>query len=314
LGLLLERYLFSAARYHGLGVERALQHPVGLVVVLTSVFFLAYAAFAFARGGRSERSMVLSLLAGAAVVLTAEQLYYLRLPWTVDAITLAQGLGVLALGLMLAAAVREYLEIQVTLTHSAALVERRRVARDLHDGLAQDLALIAAHGAQMAQELGSEHPVTVAAKRALAVTRETISDLSDLGSSQPDVALEAIAHELGDRFGIGVVVDAHPDTLLPRDATEHVVRIAREAIANAARHGGAHSVEVSLSRTDAGVVLRVCDDGSGIGARTVPAEGFGLRSMRERAAAAGAQLTLRKREAGGTELKVVLPCRVASGS
>ena len=56
--------------------------------------------------------------------------------------------------------------------------ERRRIARDLHDGLAQDLAFIAAHGDQIAREAGEEHPLAIAARRALALSRGAIADLS----------------------------------------------------------------------------------------------------------------------------------------
>ena len=88
-----------------------------------------------------------------------------------------------------------------------------------------------------------------------------------------------------------------------------MTRIAREAIANAARHGQADNVVVSLRPVTEGVSLSVRDDGRGIrcspGAETL--EGFGLRSMRERAAALGGCLTVRPRRSGGTELEVLLP-------
>ena len=88
-----------------------------------------------------------------------------------------------------------------------------------------------------------------------------------------------------------------------------MTRIAREAIANAARHGGARNVVVSLRNASAGVALRVVDDGCGIaGADGVVApEGFGLSSMRDRAAALGGHLSVRPARRGGTELEVVLP-------
>ena len=88
-----------------------------------------------------------------------------------------------------------------------------------------------------------------------------------------------------------------------------MTRIAREAIANAARHGGARNVIVSLRQIDAGIALRVVDDGCGIASTDLdPApEGFGLRSMRERAAALGGELNVRQPARGGTELEVVLP-------
>jgi signal transduction histidine kinase len=113
---------------------------------------------------------------------------------------------------------------------------------------------------------------------------------------------------LRDRFDIGVDLDAQLDAELAPEMRENVVRIAREAIANAARHGEAEHVSVSLTRSEQGVLLRVRDDGCGI-ARAVPSgtrEGFGLRSVRERAAARGGHLILSQPADGGTELEVLL--------
>jgi signal transduction histidine kinase len=309
-GMLLDGQMIGGTAHRQLGIERTLHHPPGLVVVIVTVLFFAYAAIAFARRGRGERNAFLTLLGGVAAVLAAVQLYYLRLPSSsVDAITFRQVLMALALGLLLVAALRKDLEIRAARTRAAAMAERRRVAEDLHDGLAQDLALIAAHGARMARELGDDYPLAVAAKRALAVSRKTISGLSDMSATPPAQALEAIAQELGDRFGVGIAVDAQPDAPVPVDARDDIARIAREAIANAARHGGARNIVVSLRRTELGVSLRVCDDGCGIaaGGGPAPSEGFGLRSLRERAAALGGWLHVRERRAGGTELEVFLP-------
>ena len=112
---------------------------------------------------------------------------------------------------LVAAAVSQELQLRARAARAAALAERRRVAQDLHDGIAQDLAFIVAHGAQMARELGDEHPITVAARRALSVSRGTISELSDLSATNADEALEAVALELRGRFGIAITVYAHPD-------------------------------------------------------------------------------------------------------
>jgi signal transduction histidine kinase len=118
-----------------------------------------------------------------------------------------------------------------------------------------------------------------------------------------------VAQELRDRFHVAIAVDAHLDADLPSAAREHVSRIAREAIANAARHGGARNVTVSLRSAPSGVALRVVDDGCGIADADGEAapEGFGLSSMRERAAALGGHLSVRPARRGGTELEVVLP-------
>ena len=130
-----------------------------------------------------------------------------------------------------------------------------------------------------------------------------------MSATNADEALEAVALELRGRFGIAITVYAHPDVRIPPEATEHVTRIAREAIANAARHGQADNVVVSLRPATEGMSLSVRDDGQGIPcspAGETP-EGFGLRSMRERAAALGGCLTVRPRRSGGTELEVLLP-------
>jgi signal transduction histidine kinase len=180
------------------------------------------------------------------------------------------------------------------------------VAQDLHDGLAQDLAIIVAHGRQMAEHLGGEHPLAVAASRALSVSRDTISDLSDLSHVRPREALEAVGQELGSLYGVAVAVSVHPDVELATAAREQVLRIAREAIANAARHGHAQNVLVSLKRTASGLVLKVQDDGDGILGPAGPApEGFGMGTMRERAASLGGFLAVRAPGGGGTELRVV---------
>jgi signal transduction histidine kinase len=157
--------------------------------------------------------------------------------------------------------------------------------------------------------VGEEHPVVVAARRALAVSRSTISDLSDPAGATASEALDAVAQELRDRFDIAIAVHAQIDDHVPSGVREHLSRIAREAIANAARHGQARNVLVSLRRADGGLALRVVDDGCGIpiSDRGATPDGFGLHSMRERAGAVGGHLTVRPAPQGGTELEVVLP-------
>jgi signal transduction histidine kinase len=120
--------------------------------------------------------------------------------------------------------------------------------------------------------------------------------------------MEAIAHELGERFGMHIVTDVSCDAPLTPDSRNEVGRITREAIANAARHGEAQNVLVALKQTDAGLVLRVVDDGHGIHEHFDRAdEGFGIRSMRERAAGLGGTLRMRNGRNQGTELEVTFP-------
>jgi signal transduction histidine kinase len=227
-----------------------------------------------------------------------------------DRIEPSHGLGVLAFALLLAAIARQELTERRRLASAAALAERQRVARDLHDGLAQDLAFIAAHSGEIARSVDAGHLVAAAAQRALALARGTISELSVSQELSAHEALEAVALEQRDRFGIDVDVDSSPDAELSPALRDDVLRIAREAIANAARHGRARSVVVSLTRREGGSeLLRVHDDGCGIpaGESRGMFEGFGLRTMRERAAGFGGALRIDSANRYGTELEVTLP-------
>jgi signal transduction histidine kinase len=292
------------------GLAATAHHPFELVLVIAAVAMYVRAGIAFAARERAVRDGSSAFLCGGALLLGAAQLQHLALPLiSPDSISAREPIRIVAIALLLIAALRHELQARTILARSAASAERTRVARDLHDGLAQDLALIAAHSDRIAAEFGPDHPVVIAAKRALQLSRETISQLSDSSGSSPREALEAVAHELGNRFGIAVAVDAQLDGELAPEAREHVLRIAREAIANAARHGGAKHVIVSLKRVDGVVSLRVRDDGRGIAGpdREATPEGFGLRSIHERAASLGGYMTVRTPGRSGTELEVVLP-------
>ncbi len=298
----------SAAAVYGL--RAALTHPLTLVLALAASAVFANAAGAFLRRERKEYPGA-ELIAAALIVLGVAELHYFAVPFLgPDWIGPSQGLGVVAFALLLAGMVVEELNERRWLASVAALAERRRVARDLHDGLAQDLAFIAAHGALIDRSLGAEHPVAFAARRALDIARDTISELSVSHEVSARDALEAVALEQRKRFGIVVDVDAPADAELSPAVREDVLRIAREAIANAARHGRAKTVVVSLIRREGGrELLRVRDDGCGIpgGDSGAMPEGFGLRSMRDRAAGFGGGLRIRRGNGCGTELELTLP-------
>jgi signal transduction histidine kinase len=183
--------------------------------------------------------------------------------------------------------------------------ERRRLAADLHDGMAQDLALIAAHEPRLTQDLGAEHPVAVAARQALATARGAIVDLSASAEPTTTDALQAVAGELSRRHGVRVDVDAAPENLVG-DHREAVVRIAREAIVNAVRHGGAANVRVRLRTDGDQLLLRIDDDGRGLPQPIVVGtrSGYGLREMRNWAERIGGQLTTQPGVDGGTAVKV----------
>jgi signal transduction histidine kinase len=309
-GAILTKALSGAGPRPVSGIGHALGQPLAAFVVIASAALLLDAAARFSHRARAEHSDAMRLLAAAVLLLAITRLYYLALPWvSPNWVSSREVVRLLAFGLIVAAAALQEVDVRAGMARAAAIAERLRVARDLHDGLAQDLAFIAAHGARMAGDLGAEHPLAAAARNALAVSRGTISDLSDTSSASARDALEAVADELRGRFGIAIAIDAAADVKLSSDAREEVLRIAREAITNAARHGHAKNVTVSLAGAAAGLVLQIRDDGSGIfaGGPAAPREGFGIRSMRERTATLNGSLTVTEHSRGGTELRVVVP-------
>jgi signal transduction histidine kinase len=307
IGWLLRGQLVSP--YSESGFHQALGHPLAFAILIATAALYIWAAAEFAHRGQLERGQVLPLLAEALLLLAAARLYFLALPWSSPLeISLREALRLLAFGLIFSAMLRRELEIRAGAARAAAVAERHRVARDLHDGLAQDLAFIAAHWSTLGGDVDQEHPVMRAARHALAISRDTISELSDSDSESATKTLDVIAQELGDRFGVRVMTDVPPEATLARGVRDQVGRITREAIANAVRHGQARHVLVTLKRDTAGTVLRVVDDGLGIRERFGEAdEGFGIRTMRDRAAALGGTLHVRRTSPRGTELEVTFP-------
>ena len=92
--------------------------------------------------------------------------------------------------------------------------------------------------------------------------------------------------------------------LEPRER-EAVVRIASEAVANAAQHSGAEVLRIYLERVDAGMRLEVVDDGEGFD-QDLPRRGFGLVTMKDRAEALGGKLNVDSRRGAGTRVELEL--------
>ncbi len=306
-GLALRGPLVAVIGVPGHGVSTALGHPLSAsVALIVAVLFIA-AAVRLVRADRGTEAGMTTLLAAGMILFAAARLNFLPLPTPeIGWVTASEGLRLAGCALILAAAVRHEAAIRRAIAGATAAEERRRIARDLHDGLAQDLAFIAAHGDRIAREAGEDHPLAIAARRALAVSRGAIADLSASDAPSLRAALRQIADELEVRFGVSVDV-AVDVAELSREAREDLIRIVREAIVNAAK-GHARNIAVSMARNGDVFVLRVRDDGAGIGSGEVTSRaGFGLRSMRDRAASLGGGLIARPALGGGTEVEVMFP-------
>jgi signal transduction histidine kinase len=212
-----------------------------------------------------------------------------------------------AFGLIALFALKSHQHLQRAQAEEATAVERRRLVCDLHDGMAQDLAFIAAYAERLAPDLGPENPLTVAARRALAASRGVIADLSASDAPTAAAALRSVADELSIRHDVCVTVEADGDDLTGR-TREAIVRIAREAIVNAVQHGDAQHIAVTLETNGDEFTLRISDDGSGLedGDSADTHRGFGLRAMRDRAEALGGDVVVAERCGGGTAVEAMV--------
>jgi len=111
--------------------------------------------------------------------------------------------------------------------------------------------------------------------------------------------------EVAERYHVKLGLDLTSGIRLPAQRREAFVRIACEAVTNAARHSGADRVDLRLERSGSGVRLWVSDQGHGFDPAD-PGGGFGLTSMRERANSVGAELVVSSLPGQGSQVEVTL--------
>ena len=276
-------------------------HPVALVAQVVNCLCFAGASLAFTRQSARDGDEMLGWFGAASALAAWARLGYLVYPslytdWVYAGDLLRLGFYVL----LVVGAVREirtYWQAQATVAvHS----ERRRLARDLHDGVVQELGYIRSQAARSTggDEVGR---IGAAAERALDEARRAISALASDGAQGLSEALRAAVTDVSDRYDRPVQLDLDEDLDVEPELREALVRIAREAVANAVRHAGEAEVRVSL-RLGA---LVVKDDGCGFDPSKGRPGGFGLTSMRERAASVGAVVRLTSVVGKGTTVEVV---------
>jgi signal transduction histidine kinase len=204
-------------------------------------------------------------------------------------------------------------------TATAREEERRRLRRDLHDGLGPALAAVALT-AETARDLVPQDPAAAVALLDRLVPRlnEAVGDVRTLvhdlrPPTLDELGLAGSVRELATRFATptrSVSVEAGELEVLPAAVDLAAYRIVSECLANAAKHSSASSVRLALRRSSSCLQVEVCDDGVGLASGAVP--GVGLRSMRERAEELGGSCTVVSGEGGtGTTVVATLPLQRA---
>jgi signal transduction histidine kinase len=211
---------------------------------------------------------------------------------------------------------------------SATLAERNRIARELHDTIAQGLSALTMQieAAQRSFDRDPERTRTRLA-RAHELARETLADVRrsvwTLASPIAEGAeLERLLAEQAQRFSqrTGVPADimhTGPPLVLPSEQAIQVVRIVQEVLQNIEKHAHASRVQVHSTNNGAGMTVCISDDGVGFEPdRSLPdgqGHGFGLIGLRERARLAAAELQLHSAIGQGTTIELRLPLAERAG-
>jgi len=201
--------------------------------------------------------------------------------------------------------------------------ERRRLARELHDGIGQTLTALANQiqrmfdDARSMENLGLEHRLA----DALDLTRGALHDTRELSrllrpTLLDDLGLEAalkwLARTMAERTGLGIEVHSTlGEARLPADIETLVFRITQEALTNVIRHSGAHEVQIQLTLSGTHMRLLVRDDGQGFDPALLTAEkgavSAGVRGMRDRAELFGGRLEVNSACGEGATVMLSLP-------
>lgn len=207
---------------------------------------------------------------------------------------------------------------------SAREQEQARIARELHDELAQSMAMLkmdvslirsgsAGQDASLAKRLDrmeAQINATIAAMRRIAADLRPLT-LDDLGLA---AAVESLVQDFERRSGVRckfAIPDAELD--LPARYATAVFRIVQESLTNVSKHARASSVEVTISRSDTVVTVTVRDDGVGFAADGPrKPQSYGLLGVRERAYLLGGQARIASTPGHGTEIEVRLPITSAA--
>jgi signal transduction histidine kinase len=212
-------------------------------------------------------------------------------------------------------ALEENIRLQREREGLVAQEERSRVAREIHDGIAQSIYMLSLN-LETAADMAEGEPrlserlgrLVSLAKQTLLEVRHYMFDLKPLlaGDASLSAALESQVREFTAVSGLAVEVSSQGrERRLPVAATTALYRIAQEALANVYRHAQASEIDLRLVFERGSVSLNVCDNGVGFAGKETA--GRGLGNMRQRVEELGGALEVRSEPGKGTSIKATIP-------
>jgi signal transduction histidine kinase len=286
----------------GYGVPAPLTSVLAIQAMLSLLALVGFAARFHLRSEDLDRWLAL-----AATLALFSELHYVFTP-IVSSSNISQGdfLRLLSYAILLVGVWRA---IRSAEFGRAVADERARLAREIHDGLAQYLFALSTHasmlenGAPVAEMLPKLKEATAAAQQE---ARFAVLALSSAGGTAPfDAALRRYVEFLTADGALAVDLEIDPATRLAPDEQIEVFRIVQEGLGNVRKHANARSARVLIGERYGQRFVSVVDDGSGFDGETRPA-GQGLKNIRARAESIEGGVTLRSCPGGGTALEVLL--------
>jgi signal transduction histidine kinase len=295
------------------GEPPAIGHPAVAVIQFATMLAFAGAAIGLIR--RRDRDAIndpmLGWFAAAAIAATYARLDFFLYPSLyTEWVYVSDIMRLLSYLLLLVGAAHEISSYWQRMSESAVLEERRRMARDLHDGLAQELAYISRVARGPLDNPARLSQIQASADRALDESRRAIAALTRPLDEPLHVVLTQAVEEVAARSGARPLIefDVQSDLALDRERRDALVRVTCEAVSNAARHGHAATIRVELH--DSGKTeLVVRDDGVGFDPLNLDddgARGFGIEGMRERIEVLGGTFRIASQRGLGTSVEVTI--------
>jgi signal transduction histidine kinase len=286
----------------------AVDQPLLLIFTLALQAFLSLVALVgFGFRFRTYGDDLYRWLGLAATLTLFAELHYVFTP-AVSSASVSQGdfLRITAYGLLMTGVWRA---IRFAEFGRAVAEERARVAREIHDGLAQYLFTISTHASMLAAGTAPEtsiEQIKAAATAAQQEARFAILALSSASGNAPfDAALRRYVDILTADGVLEVELEVDPGLALAPDEQIEVFRIVQEGLANVRKHANARRAEVVIGQRRSERFVIVRDDGVGLNGDTDPA-GQGLKNLRQRAGTIGGAFSLHSTPGQGTALEVVL--------
>ncbi|MGV8896107.1 MAG: sensor histidine kinase [Rhodoglobus sp.] len=286
--------------------------PVAAVAILITAHIvgaagLAVASIALAVQAAHRGDELLRWLAPACALGAFAQVTYAIVPTVYsDWFHVGNILGLGSSLLLLMGAIGEFRRASTSQIEEAVRNDRLRLAREIHDGVIQELSYIRMEGQSIHGDQECRKHIVGACDRALDEARSAVQTLGCDSEDSLGSNLHRALVELAARYHFQLVVDLDDSIVVDSEKQHALTRITREAVSNAIHHGMATRVQVRLSQSDGCRELTIEDDGMGFDFEAASAAGlgYGLVSMTERARALPGSLRITSEADAGSQVAV----------